>query len=110
MARPIKLVGIAILCVSLLTILIIMCTYYDKSHGHYNDRNRNIIDENKALIIAIAHAKELGYSPDDMEARSQRHNSTYVVTFLPTTDQLGGDLKIEIDARSGVVVNVMRGQ
>lgn len=71
-------------------------------------RNRN---RETAIQIATEKAQELGYSVQEMTVECTRKGDVYVILFLPRrTDQLGGDLTVEVDSASGEVRNVLRGQ
>jgi hypothetical protein len=68
------------------------------------------IQKNNAIKIASRQAKQLGYDPDKMTVECEKPANEFVVVFLPPTSQVGGDLTIKIDAATGEVTGILRGQ
>ena len=64
----------------------------------------------KAIVIAANKAKELGYSPEEMTIKVTTQKDTVVVYFAPKAMMLGGDLRIRLDAKTGEILNIERGQ
>ena len=68
------------------------------------------IPRNEAMTIATRQARQLGYDPDKMTVECEKEAEGFVIVFLPPANQLGGDLTVEVDASTGRVTGVLRGQ
>ncbi len=68
------------------------------------------IPSNEAITIATREARQLGYDPDKMTVECEKEANGFVIVFLPSANQLGGDLTVEVDASTGRVTGVLRGQ
>jgi len=68
------------------------------------------IDEKHAIEIATKQAVQLEYDVTMMEVSCRLHGPVYTVSFSPPLTQLGGDQLVKIDAKTGQVAEVLRGQ
>ena len=68
------------------------------------------IPRNEAITIATEQARQLGYDPNKMSVECEEGANGFVIVFLPPADQLGGDLTVEVDASTGRVTGILRGQ
>ncbi len=92
--------------------------------------------EAQVVLIANTEAKKLNYSPDDFNIKIDVKNSLWqdyvskgdlleknltikdklknkdfwAVYYDPKREQMGGDLWVFVDKKTGVIINILRGQ
>jgi len=64
----------------------------------------------KAIAIAKDKAKELGYPVEEMTLKLTAKKNTFIIYFSPREMILGGDLTIKVDAKTGEIIGIERGQ
>jgi hypothetical protein len=85
----------------LLSLLVLICKQRQKSP---------MMTQAKAIEIGTNEAQKLGYSVNSMTVQVQRTGNVFTVLILPPPNQLGGDLRIKIDATNGKVLETLHGQ
>lgn len=103
----------AVVFTALLLVLVMLAPWSGCAESDENPKPRRAepkIQKAEAIEIASERATELGYNPDKMTVECTKTADGFVIDLMPLEDQLGGDLTVKIDASTGEVTEVLRGQ
>lgn len=90
--------------------LIVIVVALGTSTGCAQHSNNPQLNEQKAIQIAAEKGRTLGYKTDSMQVQAHRRDEIYEITFQPPSEILGGDVTIDVNAATGNVMSVRRGQ
>ena len=101
---------ICLLVAALMVVLVVLVWVVKISRPSEGMNGAGVVDSNSAIEIAQREAARLGYPVAEMKVDCREVAGHYVVVFLPSGNQLGGDVTVRVNASDGTVLEVMRGQ